>query len=342
MVYPMIAAVFHGVREGIKVEERSSPEIRTPEDVLIEVKACGLCGTDPAILEGRHPSSPPVILGHEYGGVVVDVGKEVSSIKPGDHVVVDPNIKCGRCRFCRSGRQNLCENMTTLGIFVDGGFAQYNVAPQSVIYKVPEDMDWKDVALVEPVSCVVNGLRRSGMRAGDSIVILGAGPIGLIWIALAKEAGASKIIVSETMPTRRDAAKRLGADLVLDPRSVDVVGSVRSETDGGVNVAVEVIGNPLTVRQAIEMLGFGGRAVVFGTCPKEAQVSIDPYDLMQHEKEVVGSFIANYTFRPAVEAMYRKRVNSDVLFTHQFKVKEIHKAIEVHKSGTSIKVLVTP
>jgi len=342
VVYPVIAAVFHGVGEGIKVEERPMPKIRTPEDVLIEVKGCGLCGTDPAILEGRHPSSSPVILGHEYGGVVSDVGNEVSSVKPGDHVVVDPNIKCGRCRFCRGGKQNLCENMTTLGIFVDGGFAQYNVAPQSAVYKVPEDMEWRDVALVEPVSCVANGLRRSGIRVGDSIAIIGAGPIGLIWTALAKKAGASKIIVSETVPTRQDAARRLGADSVLDPRSVDVVGAVRSETDGGVNVAVEVIGNPLTVRQAIEMLGFGGRAVVFGTCPNEAQVSIDPYDLMRHEKEVVGSFIANYTFGPAIEAMYRKQVNSEVLFTHQFNVKEIHKAIEVHKSGTSIKVLVTP
>jgi len=338
----MISAVFHGVKEGLKLEDRPVPEIKRPEDVLIEVKACGLCGTDPAILEGRHPASPPVILGHEYGGTVVDVGTSVNVTKPGDHVVVDPNIKCGRCRFCRSGRQNLCENMTTLGIFIDGGFAQYNVAPQSAVYKVPEDMEWKDVALVEPVSCVISGLRRSGIGVGDSVAIIGAGPIGLTWVALAKEAGASKIIVSETVPARQDAAKRLGADLVLDPRSTDVVGAVRSETDGGVNVAVEVIGNPLTVRQAIEMLGFGGRAVVFGTCPKDAQVNIDPYDLMRHEKEVVGSFIANYTFRPAIEAMCRKQVNSEVLFTHQFKVKEIHKAIEVHKSGTSIKVLVTP
>lgn len=338
----MIAAVFHGVREGIRVEERPSPEIQTPEDVLIEVRACGLCGTDPAILEGRHPSSEPVILGHEYGGVVVQVGRAVGAVKPGDHVVVDPNIKCGQCRFCRSGKQNLCENMTTLGIFLDGGFAKYNIAPQSAVYKVPDDMNWRDAALVEPVSCVMNGVRRSGIGIGNRVAIIGAGPIGLIWVALAKRAGAAKVIVCETVAARQEAARELGADMVLDPRSTDIVKEVKVATDGGADVAVEVVGSTQTVQQAVEMLGFGGRAVVFGTCSKEAQAKIEPYDLMRHEKEIVGSFIANYTFRPAIEAMYKRQVSSDVLITHHFTVQEIHKAIEVHRAGKSVKVLITP
>jgi len=337
----MIAAVFHGVNEGLKVEEKPVPEIKRLEDVLIEVKACGLCGTDPAILEGRHPSSPPVILGHEYGGVVVDVGKGVSLVEPGDHVVVDPNIKCGRCRFCRNAKQNLCSNMRTLGIHLDGGFAQYNAAPQSAVYKVPEDMDWRDVALVEPVSCVINGVRRSGIGLGDSVAIIGAGPIGLIWAALSKEAGATKVIVSETVPARQEAARKLGADSVVDPRRTNVVEAVKAETEGGVDVAVEVVGNPLTVQQAVQMIGFGGRAVLFGTCPEESQVNLKPYDLMRHEKGILGSFAANFTFRPAIEAMYRKQVRSDILFTHQFNVQEIYKAIEVHRAGKSIKVLIT-
>jgi len=338
----MIAAVFHGVKDGLRVEERPAPAVTKPDEVLIEVRACGVCGTDPAILEGRHPASPLVILGHEYGGVVTDVGKEVSSVKAGDHVVVDPNIKCGQCRFCRSGKQNLCASMTTLGIFLDGGFAQYNIAPQSAIYKIPVDMDWRDVALVEPVSCVINGVKRSGIGLGKSVAIIGAGPIGLIWVALAKGAGAAKVIVCETMAARQDAAKKLGADMVLDPRSIDVVKEVKAETDGGVDVAVEVVGSTQTVQQAIEMLDFGGRAVMFGTCPEDAHVKITPYDLMRHEKEIVGSFIANYTFRPAIEAMYRRQVPSDVLFTHHFTVQEIHRAIEVHRAGKSIKVLITP
>jgi len=338
----MIAAVFHGVRNGLKLEERPAPEVMRSEDVLIEVKACGLCGTDPAILEGRHPSSPPIILGHEYGGVVVDIGKDVSLVKPGDHAVVDPNIKCGRCRFCRNAKQNLCSNMRTLGIHLDGGFARYNVAPQSAVYKVPEDMDWRDVALVEPVSCVINGVRRSGIGLGDNVAIIGAGPIGLIWAALSKEAGAAKVIVSETVPARQEAARKLGVDRILDPRTTDVVEAVKAETDGGVDVAVEVVGNPLTVQQAVQMIGFGGKAVLFGTCPEEAQVNLKPYDLMRHEKGVLGSFAANFTFRPAIEAMYRKQVRSEVLFTHHFRVQEIDRAIEVHRAGKSIKVLITP
>jgi len=338
----VIAAVFHGIKDGLKLEERPVPEVTRSEDVLIEVKASGLCGTDPAILDGRHPSSPPVILGHEYGGIVVDVGKDVSLVKPGDHAVVDPNIKCGRCRFCRNAKQNLCSNMKTLGIHLDGGFARYNVAPQSAVYKVPEDMDWRDVALVEPVSCVINGLRRSGIGFGDSVAVIGAGPIGLIWAALSKEAGAAKVIVSETVPARQEAARKLGADRVIDPTRSDVVEAVKAETDGGVDVAVEVVGKPLTVQQALQMIGFGGKAVLFGTCPEEAQVSLKPYDLVRREKQVLGSFAANFTFTPAIEAMYTKQVRSDILFTHQFKVKEIHRAIEIHRAGESIKVLITP
>jgi len=338
----MIAAVFHGLKDGLKLEDRPAPEVKRPEEVLIEVKACGLCGTDPAILEGRHPSSPPVILGHEYGGVVADAGKDVSLVRPGDHVVVDPNIKCGQCRFCRSAKQNLCANMRTLGIHLDGGFAQYNVSPQSAVHKVPEDMNWRDVALVEPVSCVINGVRRSGIGLGDSVAIVGAGPIGLIWAALSKQAGAAKVIVSETVPARQEAARKVGADRVIDPTRIDVVQAVKAETDGGVDVAVEVIGKPLTVQQALQMIGFGGKAVLFGTCPEEAQVSLKPYDLVRREKQVLGSFAANFTFTPAIDAMYTKQVRSDILFTHHFKVNEIHKAIEVHRAGESIKVLITP
>ena len=338
----MSAAVFHGVKEGLRVEERAAPTIKSADEVLLEIKACGLCGTDPAILDGRHPSSPPVILGHEYGGVVVDVGKSVHEVKPGDHVVVDPNVKCGQCGFCRSGKQNLCENITTLGIYIDGGFAKYNVAPQSAVYKIPEDMDWRDAALVEPVSCVLNGMGRSGVKLGSSIAIIGAGPIGLIWVALARNAGAARIIVSESMPARQEAARKLGADMVLDPGKQDIVEAVHAETGKGVNVAVEVIGKPSTVEQAVRILSPGGRAVVFGTCPKESEIRLDPYELMRHEKEIVGSYAANFTFRPAIEVMYHKQVRSDILLTHHFKIEEIEKAIRAHRAGDAIKALVTP
>jgi 2-desacetyl-2-hydroxyethyl bacteriochlorophyllide A dehydrogenase len=338
----MIAAVFYGIKEGIKVEEVLVPEIKKPEDILIEVKACGLCGTDPAILEGRHPASPPVILGHEYTGIVVDVGDTVKTVKPGDHVVIDPNIKCGKCYYCRSGKQNLCENMTTLGIYIDGGFAEYNVAPESAVYKIPDDMEWKDAALVEPVSCVINGVTRARIRTGDHVVIIGAGPIGLIWIALAKKKGA-RVVVSEVVERRREAALKVGADIVINPRERDIVQAVRELTGGrGADIAVEAVGLPVTVRQTIEMLAYGGRAVIFGTCAKEVQIPISPYDIMRHEKEIIGSFIANFTFEAAINAMYTRLVPSEVLFTHELKVSEIHKALEIHKRGESIKILLKP
>jgi 2-desacetyl-2-hydroxyethyl bacteriochlorophyllide A dehydrogenase len=339
----MYGAVFHGVGKNVTVERVPKPVVRKPDDVLIRVRACGVCGTDLAILEGRHPASSPVILGHEYAGEVVDLGAGIKNLKKGDRVVVDPNIKCGTCLSCRSGRQNLCENYTTLGIYLNGGFAEYNVAPYSTVYRLPADMDWKDAALVEPVACAINGVRKSRMKPGETVVVFGAGPMGLIWLALAKHSGATSLVSVEISENRREVARRIGADTVLDPNKQSPSELIKKMTgERGADVVVDAVGNPKIVSEALKMIGAGGRVMLFGTNPMSAEVPINPYNIMHEEKEIIGSYIANYTFIPAIETMYRKVVPSDILFTHEFPLNEISKAFETHKRGESIKILIKP
>ncbi len=339
----MRAVVFYGVDEGFRIEDVEAPTVKRGDDILIKVKLAGLCGTDPAILEGRHPAAPPVILGHEYAGEVIEVGGDVKDIDVGDHVVIDPNIKCGKCYRCRTGKENLCENMTTLGIYIDGGFSRYNVAPRSAVYKIPSDMRWEDAVLVEPVSCAINGANRARINVGDTVAIIGAGPMGLIWTQLAKWRGAGLIIVSDLVEKRLEMAKKLGADVTVNPKEKDFVEEVKRLTDGRMaDVCVEVVGNPRTVEQALAATGYGGRTVIFGTTKKGLKASFEPYQVMRYEKEIIGSFIANYTFSSAIAVMYKRIINSDLMITHKYSIEEFNKAVETHRSGEAIKIAIQP
>ena len=159
-------------------------------DVLIKVKACGICGTDIHILKGESSSTPPVVLGHEFSGEVVAVGSLVTTAKVGDRVCIDPNIFCGLCHYCRNGKEHLCENLTAIGVDIHGGFAEYAVVPQTHVYPLPANVSYAAGAMVEPVACCVRGMDLAKIRPGDEVAVLGAGPIGLILAQMAKAAGA--------------------------------------------------------------------------------------------------------------------------------------------------------
>src|SRR5271157_6118281 len=249
----MLGARFEGIEGGVRVVEVEAPVASGSDDVIVRMRACGMCGTDLAVLEGRHPAKPPVILGHECAGEVSEVGKDVKSVSLGDHVVVDPNLRCGVCKYCRSDRPNLCENLVSIVEDIDGGFANYLRAPEGVVYKVPMEMGWKTAAMTEPFSCVVNGFLRARVRPSDTAVVFGAGPMGLFWVSLFRKAGARKIMSVEIAAVRREAAKRVGADVTIDPSREDPVKRVLEETDGfGADVGVEVIGKVETVEATIQ------------------------------------------------------------------------------------------
>lgn len=336
----MPAAVYDG--KSVSVKDVHAPRVTLPNDVIVKMHACGMCGTDLGILEGRVPVRAPVTLGHECAGEVSEVGSGVKSIKVGDHVVIDPNLRCGTCNACRSDRPNLCENLISIGEDIDGGFASFLVAPEKAVYRVPATMAWKTAALTEPFSCVVNGFRRARAKPSETVVVYGAGPMGLFWISLLRRAGLKRIIAVEIAPKRREAAIKVGADVGIDPSSEDPVKRVREETAGyGADISVEVIGKVETVEAAIKSLGKAGRAVLMGTVKGGAEAKFSPSLIMRYEKEIVGTFTQNATFVPAIEMLGSDVVPVETIVTDEIPLNEIDRAFIQSKSGEAIKAVVT-
>ena len=263
----------------------------------------------------------------------------MKSVSIGYYVAADPNLRCGTCPSCRSEKPNLCENLVSIGEDIDGGFATYVVAPEKAVYKVPDRMDWKTAALTEPFSCVINGFRRAGVKPSESAVVYGAGPMGLFWISLFRRAGLRRILSVEIAPKRRAAAIKVGADMGIDPTTEDPIKRVLEET-GGADVVVEVIGKVETVEAAIRSLGRGGRAVLMGTVRGGAEARFSPSAIMRYEREILGTFTQNATFRPAIEMLDAGFIPTDVIVTHEVPLEEIGRAFALSKSGEAIKAIV--
>ncbi|HOO55476.1 MAG TPA: zinc-dependent alcohol dehydrogenase family protein [bacterium] len=340
MAETMKAAVFEG--EGkITLKEVPIPQIEKDTDVKLKIEAASICGTDCQILNvpPGHPATPGAILGHEYLGEVMEVGSAVSHLKPGDRVVVDPNITCGLCPYCRIGMPNMCENMTTLGIFIDGGFAEYNVAPAKALHKISKELPMELAIFAEPLSCVVNGVNKVRLLPGETAVVLGAGPIGLYYTALLKLNGAGKVIVSEVNPKRAAMAKEMGADFVINPEKEILKDEVINITGVGADLAVDAVG--CLMNDGIEVLRRGGRLLLFGM-NSNACCSCTQYDITRREISVIGTFISNHSFPAVIKLMESGKLALEKLVTHKFKLEDVVEAIDVMRKGEGIEVIVTP
>jgi len=336
----MLACVFEG-KGRYTLKKVPVPSIEKPDQVLLKVLAGSICGTDIQILKvpPGHPANSGIILCHEYVGEVVEVGNECSGFKPGDWVAVDPNITCGCCGYCRAGKHNMCEHMTTLGIFLNGGFAEYNVAPSSQLYKFSKSLKPELAVFIEPLSCVLNAFGKVRPNPGDKVLVLGAGPIGQSFILLSRLAGAGKIFVSEPMAFRRMLAKKSGADRVIDPNKEDLERMILSETGEGVDVVYEAQGSLADI--AIKLSARGGRILLFGQ-NQQAKARIRQNDITRRELSIFGSYIALHTFPEAIKILESKRLKLDHLITHRIKLRELNKGFSEMRSGKAIKVIVFP
>src|SRR5256886_1627420 len=215
-----------------------------PDDVLLAVRAAGICGTDVHILAvpPGHPATPGVIMGHEYAADVVATGDRVDHVAPGDRIVVDPSIWCGSCPYCQMGLTNLCDRMTGVGIFRHGGFAPLSVVPARAVYRISSDVASEIAALAEPLADVLNGIRKLGVIPGESALVLGAGPIGLLFTLLLRAAGVGTLLVAEVADYRAAQARECGADLIINPRQQDLAAVVRGETRLGADIGVVAVG----------------------------------------------------------------------------------------------------
>lgn len=335
----MLAAVFEG--EGrLSLKQVPVPAIQKPDDVLLQVEGAGICGTDVHILEvpPGHPATPGAILGHEYVGQVLAVGAGVKNLRPGDRVVVAPNLYCGLCAYCRAGRPNQCQDFTTLGIYLNGGFARYNVAPERACHKIKPDLPTDEAVFTELLSCVIGGTERVRLQPGESVAVLGAGPVGLMFALAFKAAGAGKLIVTDVSPYRLEFARRIGVDAALDARG-DTVTTIRNLTNGGADVVVDAVGSLFP--QAVPVATKGGKIVLFGM-NQQARPTISQYDVTRNELTVYGTFIGINTFPVAIKMLESGVLRPSVLISHRLPLARIAEGIELLRRGEAIKVVVTP
>ena len=335
----MLAAVFEG--EGrLTLKQVPVPTIQKPDDVLLQVQGAGICGTDVHILEvpPGHPATSGAILGHEYVGRVLDIGAGVKNLRPGDRVVVAPNLYCGLCAYCRAGRPNQCQDFTTLGIYLNGGFAKYNVAPERACHQIKPDLPTDEAVFTELLSCVIGGTERVRLQPGESVAVLGAGPVGLMFALAFKAAGAGKLIVTDVSPYRLEFARRIGVDAALDARG-DIVTAIRNLTNGGADVVVDAVG--ALFPQAVPVATKGGKIVLFGM-NQQARPTVSQYDVTRNELTIYGTFIGINTFPVAIKMLESGVLRPSVLISHRLPLARLAEGIELLRRGEAIKVVVTP
>ena len=334
----MKAAVFEG--EGIlNIKEVVVPEIKKSDDIILKVEMCSICGTDVHIMSvpPGYAAKPGTILGHELCGEIVAVGEGVTTLNVGDRIVTNPNDYCGVCKYCKLNLPNFCENIIPMGIEADGGFAEYVKVTEKVAYKIKDDLPPAHAAFAEPLACLINGTSKIPVSPGDSVLVCGAGAIGILFAQIVKIAGAFPVIVSEPIKARRDIALKCGADIVVDPVNEDVNKVVMEATGVGVDYALDVVGSQLNT--CIYAARKGGTVLLFGL-NSNALENVKPFDITTREITVMGTWLANASFPAAVRLLESGRLNLDPLITHTMPLEDTGKGIEILRKGERIVILV--
>lgn len=333
----MRAAVYEG--EGRLVVKDVPDPVPGPDEVLIEVEACGVCGSDVQIINvpPGHPSTPPVIIGHEFVGWIRGIGTAVRDVALGTRVVCDPDPKCGACDSCRAGRPANCTNIVALGVYRDGALAKYVTAPANSVYPIAEDVAAEMAALVEPLACVANGTNRAAIRPGESAVVFGAGAIGCLFIAVLRASGAARIIAIEPSTRRAPVARAVGADIVLTP---DEWAAQRARLlPAGADVVVDAVGSVLP--EAIEAAGMGARVVIFGM-NGNARPPVHQVEIVEKGLVILGSYISNFTFPAAIRLVESGQLNLSPMITATIGIDDTAAGIARIRSGEAVKIVIKP
>jgi len=346
----MLAAVFHkkGEKGGeVTLEEVNIPEIKQDDDVLIQVESAGICGTDLRIMQGRHPANDNIILGHEFCGVVDDIGESVVDLRKGDKVIVDPNLKCGICPACRCGYDSQCDFLATgqtVGIFRNGGFAKYCVVPRRALFLLPQDIDMTKAALVEPLSCAVHCHNLADVKECDDVVIIGGGSMGLIIESVIRKHPINQLILIEPIKYRREKAIELGADYVIDPATEIVEEKIMNLTnDKGADIVIDAVGISATFNMALKIWARRAKLILFGQ-DSEAVGKIKPNEIVRWERRIFGSFISNGAdYLDAITFIHHNSIDVDKLISHKIPLEKlISEGFKVMKEKNCIKVIVIP
>lgn len=353
----MKAAVFHGVND-VRVEDRDIP-VPGDGEVLLQVKACAICGTDVRIIRNGHKTvKPPAVIGHEFVGVVADTGAGVTEVGTGDSVVVVTPVGCQECKFCRAGFQNMCnmvsKDVHSIGYYCDGGFSEYMLMPSDAVkngnlikFDYDGSVTYDEISLVEPLSCVINGQEFLGIKDGESVVIFGCGAIGCMHAIIAKAAGAAKIIMADTNMTRIDmvAGLRIADDLVCAKEPVEIenrILGILGET-GADNVIVACSSSEAQ-KSAFKVSGIRGRISLFAGVPADMRMlNIDANDIHYLEKSVYGAFASpHHQYENALKMILDKKVSLKRLISQTLPLDRFNEGIEMLTSGEVFKVVIKP
>ncbi len=342
----MKAAKLYGVKD-LRVEDVEVPRIEAGE-VLVKVKAATTCGTDLKIFQRGYVERViklPTIFGHEWAGEVVKVGEGLEWPEKGMRVRAGNSAPCLHCMMCQKGKYNLCENM----IWLWGAYAEYIKVPARMVLvnmqEIPQHVSYEEAAITEPLACVLHGVEEARVKLGDTVTIIGAGPIGLLHLLTVKKIGAEKTIIIDLVDERLNFAEKLGADETINAGRENVVEKVRQLTDGyGADVVIEAIGLPATWEQALKLVGKGGIVLEFGGCPPGTEIKVNTELLHYGETTVLGTFHATpLHFRKALNLISSRTLDVRSLITRKMRLEEIKEAFEILSTSKSeIKIAINP
>lgn len=304
----------------IVYEDKPVPQLTHPNDVILKVAAVGICGTDVKILEGKHVVGEDIALGHEFGGVVTEIGEGVTTLKVGDRVAVDNSLRCGLCEYCRTGNSPQCHWLKdkSIGIFQNGGYAEYSLLPENACFKIPDSMDDITATQVETLGTVLNGMNAVQMQCWDTVVVLGFGPIGYLFSALAKNV-AAYTMCTEIDPFRIEVAKKLGVP-IFNPEVHDIEKEVMKFTDGkGADIVIDAIGSQL--ENALKYVTPGGKVLAFGM-DSSIKATVIPNTITRKAIKVIGTYIGQNTMLPAIKILMSGKIDMKPFFTEIIPLKD--------------------
>ena len=338
-------AVVIDTPHNVTVRDVPDPKVG-PRDALIRVRATGICGTDLHIIDGEFPiATYPNIPGHELAGEIVELGSEIGDVekgvvdfKVGDRVGIDPTLNCGECFFCHRGQSNLCERFGAVGLTYPGGFAEYTSVPIRTLYKLPDDMSFATGALIEPVCCAVRGFHRLSPQVGETYLIYGAGPMGLINAQMARFNGASQVAMIDINESRLKRAKDdFGVEHVAT--SLD---ELRDLAPRGFDNVIEATGVTRVASMAMDAVIRGGKLLLFGVCPPGQKAEYEAYRIYNQEITIMGTMAVRNSYGPALDILATRRIDSDKMVTHTLPLDRFEEAVEIARKGSGIKVQVAP
>ena len=325
----MKALVLTGTKK-FEIQDLPTPEVK-PNEVLVNTAYAGICGTDRALyagLPGSADAVPPIVLGHENSGIVAKIGADVTNVKVGDRVAVDPNIYCGQCEYCLTDRPELCENLSAVGVTRDGGLEKSFTAPASVVYPLPDNVSLKAAATTEPISCAVHGVKLLKLTPYQKALVVGDGFMGQLFVQLLQAYGVHQV----------DLAGIVDEKLALNKEKFNVVNTYNTTRDSipaDYDVVIEAVGLPQTQEQAVEATKKGAQVLMFGVGKPDQHFSMNTYEVYQKQLTIQGSFINPYSFKDSIALLASGKVNVEPLISHEVELEQVEDVLNGNVKGVS-------